>query len=61
MAKEKTSASVEVRLLVDSPLGKINDVVSVAGHELQSLKEHGYVDDHPDAVAYAKSLKEQKQ
>ena len=49
--------TVEVRLLVDCAHGKCNDVISIPAAELKQLKAEGVVDNHKDAIAYAKSLK----
>jgi hypothetical protein len=51
---------VEVRVLTLCQLGVANDVVEVPTDSLSGLKSLGYVDDHPDAVAFAKALKEPK-
>lgn len=48
---------VEVRVLTLCQLGVANDVAEVPKGSLPGLKSLGYVDDHPDAVAFAKSLK----
>lgn len=47
---------VEVRVLADCLHGRANDVVRLRLAELEQALETGAVDDHPDAVAYAKSL-----
>lgn len=51
---------VEVRVLTLCQLGVANDVAEVPKGSLAGLKSLGYVDDHPDAVAFAKSLKAPK-
>lgn len=51
---------VEVRVLTLCQLGVANDVAEVPKGSLPGLKSLGYVDDHPDAVAFAKSLKAPK-
>lgn len=51
---------VEVRVLTMCQLGLANDVAEVPKGSLAGLKSLGYVDDHPDAVAFAKSLKAPK-
>ncbi len=47
---------IEVRLLQDSHLGRVDSVVEVLSTEVAGLSADGLVDHHPDAVAYAKSL-----
>lgn len=51
---------IEVRVLTLCQLGVANDVVEVPKAAVEGLKSLGYVDDHPEAVAFAKSLKEPK-
>lgn len=56
MAKAKTQeGTVKVRVLVDCAVGKCDEVVEVDAKDLPALA--GMVDPHPDAVAYAESLK----
>lgn len=55
MAKKENGATVKARVLVDCDLGKCNDVVEIDETQVPSLA--GVVDTHPDAVAYAESLK----
>lgn len=50
-------ASVEARVLCDCLFGKADAVVSLSTSDVKYAKEQGMVDDHPEAVAYAKSLK----
>ena len=47
----------KVRVLVECIYGKANDIAELTEAEIKSAKESGIVDDHPDAVAYAESLK----
>lgn len=55
MAKAEKSDKVKVRVLADCIFGKVNDVVEVTAAE---AKDHASdLDAHPDAVAYAESLK----
>lgn len=54
---KETAEIVEVRVLTLCQLGVANDVVEVPGAAVEGLKSLGYVDDHPESVAYAKSLK----
>lgn len=51
---EKT---VKVRLLVDGPHGKCNDVATLPATEAKELEAAGQVDSSKAAVAYALSLK----
>lgn len=50
----KADKKVKARVLMDGPFGKVNDVVEVTEAE---AKDHASLDAHPDAVAYAESLK----
>lgn len=52
--------AIEVRILTRCQLGAANEVTSIPSAALAGLKSLGYVDDHPDAVAFAKSLKAPK-
>lgn len=55
MAKAEKSDKVKARVLVDCAFGKVDDVVEVTAAE---AKDHASdLDAHPDAVAYAESLK----
>lgn len=56
----KANDLIEVRVLSLCQLGVANDVVEVPKAAVEGLKSLGYVDDHPEAVAYAKSLKAPK-
>lgn len=47
---------VPVRVLQDCAYGRCNAVADVPAVDLASAKAGGLVDDHPDAVAYARSL-----
>lgn len=47
---------VEVRLLISSELGAVNEVIKLPRNRLKNFKVLGFVDDNPDAVAYAKTL-----
>ena len=54
-----TSAEVKkVRVLTECIYGKANDIAELTEAEIKSAKESGIVDDHPDAVAYAESIKQ---
>lgn len=55
-AAKEPSGTVKARVLVDCIHGKVNDVVEFASAD--DAKAAGAdVDAHPDAVAYAESLK----
>lgn len=47
---------VPVRVLTPCRLGKPNDVVEIPYEALNGLKELGCVDDHPDAIEYARGV-----
>lgn len=62
MARTKKDAAehggaVEVRVLFACDLGKPDEVVAVDSDQVDALSSAGLIDAHPDAVAYAKSLK----
>lgn len=50
---------VKVRVLVDGPLGKCNDVVEIDAADVKALV--GTVDADPKAVAYAETLAKAEQ
>lgn len=50
------SVGVKVRVLQSCRFGGADDVVEVDSAELASAKDLGFVDDDPEAVAYAESL-----
>lgn len=59
MGKKSSTAvdgGTEARLLQDCLYGACNDVVTIPAEQLAGAKEQGLCDDHPDSVAYAKSL-----
>jgi hypothetical protein len=60
MAK-KVSSEVEARVLCDfwdgETIVKLDSVIELDAMRLANYKAAGYIDDHPEAVAYAKSLK----
>jgi hypothetical protein len=65
MAKKQTEQAagpVEVRALMDDPGRglRCGQLATVDAADLQSLLDAGLVDDHPDAVAYAKTLTNQE-
>lgn len=55
-SKEGRDVRVPVRLLVDSHLGHLNEVVELESAVAESAVRDGLADSHPDAVAYARSL-----
>lgn len=63
MAKTSTQAPpaadkpVQARVLVRCAFGEVDDVVQLPAAEIQAGKDAGELDTHPDAVAYALSLK----
>lgn len=57
MATKKDDAAVKARVLVDGSYGKVDDVVEIAADQIDAAVKSGEVDPHPDAVAYAESLK----
>ncbi len=48
---------IRARVLLDCSYGRANDVVELTAAEIESARSAGAVDDHPDAVKYAESLK----
>lgn len=52
-----TGEPVEARVLVDGAYGKVDDVVEIPAESVDAAVGTGEVDIHPDAVAYAKTLK----
>ena len=61
LAKEDVVApkvkETKVRLLIESHLGKCNDVVAIPSDQVKQLESEGFVDSNKAAVAYALSLK----
>lgn len=57
MATKKTTGNTKVRVLVNSNYGWVDDVVELTPEQLAEAVSTGQVDPHPDAVAYAESLK----
>lgn len=53
----KKQTNTKARVLVDGSFGKPDDVVELAPAEFDVALASGQVDPHPDAVAYATSLK----
>ena len=60
MAKAKskpTRARVLLRTVVDGVSYAPDDVIELDANEIAALADSGEVDPHPDAIAYAESLK----
>jgi len=55
-APAKKDKPIKARLLVDSPYGKANEVVSLPASEAKHAQTDGLLDTAPAAVAYAESL-----
>lgn len=54
--KVETEGLVEVRILQNCPLGKVNDVIELDAVLVEALKQDGLIDDDKAAVEYAKGL-----
>lgn len=48
---------VKARVLVTGTYGAADDVIELAADDVAAAEASGQVDTHPDAVAYAESLK----
>ena len=57
MATKKVTGNTKARVLLDCAYGNVNDVIEILPDDLLVAEASGYVDTHPDAVAYAESLK----
>jgi hypothetical protein len=57
MATKKQAEKTKARVLVDCGYGKVDDVIEIDAADLSVAQASGQVDTHPDAVAYAESLK----
>jgi hypothetical protein len=61
MAKKQADkiddGTVKARVIVAGLFGKMNDVVVLDKAEAEAAQAMGDIDTHPDAVAYAESLK----
>ena len=57
MATKKQTGATKVRVLVAGAFGQPDDVVELDGEALAQALASGQVDAHPEAVAYAESLK----
>lgn len=51
-----TGSVVEARVTLEFEDHAVNDVVQVRADRVDQLEREGYIDSHPEAVAYAKSL-----
>ena len=58
MATKKQTGATKVRVLVEGHYGKPDDVIELEGEALAVAVASGQVDTHPDAVAYAESIKD---
>lgn len=54
--KADADASVEVRVIAANGEHDVNSVISLTPDEAAAAVAGGWADDHPSAVAYAKSL-----
>lgn len=57
MATKKPVGKTKARVLLDCSYGKVDEVIEIEAAELYVAESSGQVDTHPDAVAYAESLK----
>ena len=57
MATKKQTGATKVRVLVAGAFGQPDDVVELDGEALAQALASGQVDAHPEAVAYAESLR----
>lgn len=48
--------TIEARILLDQAAWRPNDVALLTPAEMRAGREAGWADDHPEAVAFAKSL-----
>lgn len=56
-AKKQTPQTVKGRVLMDGTWGRVNQVIDILPSMAEEAEQSGQVDTHPDAVAYAESLK----
>lgn len=54
---DDTAQGAKCRVLMSCAWGEPDDVVTLSGSDLDGAIALGAVDPHPDAVAYAESLK----
>ena len=57
MATKKTVGKTKARVLLDCSYGKVDEVIEIEAADVSVAELSGQVDTHPDAVAYAESLK----
>ena len=57
MTTKKQTTATKVRVLVAGAFGQPDDVIDLDGEALAQAIASGQVDAHPEAVAYAESLK----
>ena len=57
MATKKVAEKTKARVLLDCAYGKVDEVIEIAAEDLAAAVASGHVDTHPDAVAYAESIK----
>jgi len=57
MATKKRAEKTKARVLLDCAYGKVDEVIEIESADLAVAEASGQVDTHPDAVAYAESLK----
>ena len=55
--KKQTNDLTKARVLVTGTYGAADDVIELSADALAQAEASGQVDAHPDAVAYAESLK----
>jgi hypothetical protein len=56
-AKKQTPQTVKGRVLMDGTWGRVNQVIDILPSMVEEAEQSGQVDTHPDAVAYAESLR----
>lgn len=56
-AKKQAPTTVKGRVLMDGTWGVVNQVIDILPEMVEQAEKSGQVDTHPDAVAYAESLK----
>ena len=54
---KKQPSTVKGRVLMDGTWGRVNQVIEILPDMVEVAEKSGQVDTHPDAVAYAESLK----
>lgn len=56
--KEDAGERFEAVCLRDCEFGSVGEVVEISEQEINAGRLSGSIDNHPDAIAYAKSIKE---